>query len=48
MPAIPSFLKLRQNRNYIKLAESHIKKEFGENQISIQMYQFSLPRWGIM
>ena len=30
MAAISLFLKLHQNRNYIKWAESHIKEQFGE------------------
>ena len=37
MAAISSFLKLRQNRNYIKWAESN-KEQFGENQISISIF----------
>ena len=34
MAAISSFLKLRQNRNYIKWAESN-KEQFGENIMEI-------------
>ena len=37
MAAISSFLKLRQNRIYIKWAESN-KEQFGENQISISIF----------
>ena len=37
MAAISSFLKLRQNRNYIKWTEFN-KEQFGENQISISFF----------
>ena len=43
MTTISSISKLRQNRNYIKLAESH-KEQFGENQISISFFNIQQER----